>query len=122
MATANDRIHILQMIQDGKINATEGIRLLEHCGSEPCDVEMPSMGPRWLRVLVTDTSTGKPRVNVRLPINLVNAGIKLGARLSTEVDGVNMDHVRELVREGYVGSVMDVLNEDNDERVQIFLE
>ena len=122
MGNPNDRIHILQMIQEGKIDAAEGIRMLEQCGAEKNTVETPPPGPRWLHVTVTDTVTGKARVNVRLPVNLVNAGVKLGARLSTEVDGVNLDHVRELVKDGYVGSVLDVTDDDEDERVQIYLE
>lgn len=112
------------MIEEGKITASEGVRLLEKGEAEPhvgVNGNSPT-GPRWLHVLVTDTSSGKTRVNVRLPANLVNAGVKLGARLATETDGLNMEQISESIRNGYIGPVIDVIDEDDEEHVQIFLE
>jgi hypothetical protein len=124
MVTANARIQVLKMIEEGKITASEGVRLLEQGEAEPgVGVNGNSAtAPRWLHVLVTDTSSGKTRVNVRLPANLINAGVKLGARLATEMDGLNMEQISESIRNGYTGPVIDVVDDEDQEHVQIFLE
>jgi hypothetical protein len=124
MVNETDRIKILKMIEEGKISPAEGVRLLEQGEPEAKTpaAEVSPAGPRWLRVMVTDTLTGKARVNVRLPVNLVNAGVKLGARLSTEMDEINMEQISESIRNGYTGVVFDVVNTDEDEHVQIILE
>jgi hypothetical protein len=124
MTDANERLQILQMIQNGQINAEEGIRRLEEFGTDAGAVEPPASasGPRFLHVLVTDTRSNKASVNVRIPVNLINAGVKMGAHLHTEVNGANMDQVRELIRENYIGTVLDATDDEEDERVQLFLE
>jgi DUF4097 and DUF4098 domain-containing protein YvlB len=124
MASSSDRIRILKMIEEGKITAEEGVRLLEQGEGESTEQVSSSSGgmPRWLHVMVTDTHTGKVRVNVRLPVNLVNAGMKLGARLSTEVDNLDMNQIGEFIRNGYIGPVVDVTDDEDDEHVQVFLE
>jgi hypothetical protein len=124
MITGSERINILKMIEEGKISPAEGVRLLEQgeTGSKLPAAETKEGRPRWLRVLVTDTTTGKASVNVKLPINLVDAGVKLGARLSIAMEGQTMEQVNKSIRDGYFGMVLDVVNDDQDERVQIFLE
>lgn len=96
MATEEERMKILKMIQEGKISAEQGVQLLEALdegtrraarsrsapGAPPPPPPPSGRGTRWFRVLVTDTNTGKNRVNVRLPIGLVSAGIKMGARFA----------------------------------------
>lgn len=77
---------------------------------------------RWIHVLVTDLDTGKARVNIRMPVNLVNTGIKMGAHLSTEVNVLDVQQINEYVKNGVTGQVLDVLDDDEGERVQIFLE
>ena len=124
MTTADERVHILKMIGEGKISPSEGIRLLELGVSEPQSqpAEKTAKAPSWLHVQVTDISTGKVRVNVRLPVNLINAGLKMGAKLSTEIENMDMSQIAEYIRSGYTGPVLDVLVEDEEEHVQIFLE
>jgi hypothetical protein len=124
MTSSADRIRILKMIEEGKITAEEGVRLLDQGEGESTEPVSSSSGgtPRWLHVIVTDTHTGKARVNVRLPVNLVNAGMKLGARLSSEVDNLDMNQIGDYIRSGYIGPVADVLNDEDDEHVQVFLE
>jgi len=60
-------------------------------------------GPRWLRVRVTDTATGKTRVNVRLPVTLLNAGAKMGARFSPELGQEQMDEIMNAIKAGEIG-------------------
>ena len=128
MTTTEERMRILNMIQDGKITADEGARLLQALDAQktPPPPNVPGAGPaksaRWFHVQVTDTNTGKTRVNIRLPVNLLQAGMKLGARFSTEVQGLDMDQLNQFINSGEVGKVVDVVDEEDGEHVEVFIE
>ena len=61
MATAEERMRILKMIEEGKISAEEGAKLLSALSESrrgpnpPMPPRMPGAA-RWLRVRVTDGS------------------------------------------------------------------
>jgi len=78
--------------------------------------------PRWFRIRVTDLETGKSKVNVNLPMSLVNVGIKMGARFAPEVEGVDFDEVVEQIRSGAQGKIIDVEDVQDGERVEIYVE
>lgn len=128
MTTSEERLKILTMIQEGKITAQEGLELLStltdsvETGSDTEDANVFRRTPRWLRVQVTDTDTGKTRVNVRLPISLVNAGMKMGAKFAPEVDGMDMTTILAAIRDGEMGKVIDVFDEEDGEHVEIFID
>jgi hypothetical protein len=73
-------------------------------------------------VRVTDTNTGKARVNVRLPVSVLSAGMKMGARFSTEIQGLDPSDLMQLIREGTIGKIVDVFDEKDGEHVEVFLE
>jgi hypothetical protein len=130
MVTSPERLKILKMIQDGKITAEEGIELLDMLGDKGSKgkggvVETPA-APRsnaqWFRVVVTDTVTGKTRVNVRLPISLVNAGMKMGAKFSPQVEGLDQEKLAEFIQSGATGKVVDIFDDDDGEHVEVYVE
>lgn len=123
MSTSEERLKILKMVQEGKITAEEGIQLIEALDDSSAPAQAaPRGGGRWLRVRVTDTNTGKVRVNVRLPLNVVNAGLKMGAKFSPEVEGLDVDQLMTFVRSGETGQVVDVFDEKDGEHVEVFIE
>jgi hypothetical protein len=136
MATIEERVKILQMVQDGKITAEEGAQLLEALeGSErvPPQPETPAspfnnvpekLGrkPQWLRVRVTDSLTGRPRVNVRLPIGMVGIGLKMGSRFAPEMEGLDTKELMQMIEAGEIGQIVDVSDEKDGEHVEVFLE
>jgi hypothetical protein len=136
MVTAEERLKILQMIQEGKLTPEQGMALLDTLGDSsgkkaaplPPMAQDPTVplgagkGPRWVRVRVTDTNTGKTRVNIRLPVTVVTAGFKLGARFSPEVEGLDNNQLMELIRAGEVGKIVDVLDDEDGEHVEVYLE
>ena len=105
MTTAEERMRILQMIQEGKVTAEEGTRLLEALGSSRPATPTPARDPRLLRVRITDLATGKTKVNVNIPMSLVTVGIKLGARFTPHSANVDYDEILEAIRGGAVASV-----------------
>lgn len=132
MVTADERLKILRMIQDGKITPEEGIRLIEAMEvsekrprpETPPEAfaAPPGRQARYLCVCVTDTDSGKVRVNVRMPINVVNAGLKMGARFSPEIEGLNTEQLMEFVRSGETGKILDVFDDEDGEHVEVYIE
>ncbi|MCS6842862.1 MAG: hypothetical protein NZ528_00835 [Caldilineales bacterium] len=124
MAASEERLRILQMVEQGRLTAEEGLRLLEALAAgrrerrEDTTAEA-SASPRWLRVRVTDLRTGKQKVNVNIPLRLVNVGVKMGARFAPEL--AEMD-VLEVARSGVSGKLLDVENVEEGERVEIFVD
>jgi Asp-tRNA(Asn)/Glu-tRNA(Gln) amidotransferase B subunit len=129
MATPEERVKILKLIQDGKISASQGVQLLEalqdplrNRAESGSGLPKGTQVARWFRVSVTDTDTGKVRVNVRLPVNLITAGVKMGARFSPEVEGLDMEQLMTLIKAGEIGKIVDVVDEKDGEHVEVFLE
>ena len=124
MSTAEERMQILRMIEARQISAEEGARLL--AALDKADTKTTSggasEGPRWLRVRVTDLRTGRPKVNVNIPMGLVNVGIKMGARFAPNMEGIDAEQITKAIREGVQGKIVDVEDEEDAERVEIFVE
>ncbi len=128
MATTEERLKILKMIEEGKINAEEGAKLLSALsegrrgpGGMPTPPRPPG-GPRWLRVRVTDVTTGRSKASVQIPLDLVDAGLKIGAHFAPEVNGVDMNNVMQAVRSGMTGKIIDVTDDEDGEHVEIYVE
>lgn len=126
MASAEERMQILRMIEEGKISAAEGaelLRALDNSGRSAKNEPLKgSSSPRWFRVRVTDTGTGRNKVNVNIPMGLVNVGIKMGAKFAPEIEGTEYENIMEAIRSGQQGKIMDILDEEDGERVEIFVE
>ena len=124
MTTVEERMQILKMIEEGKISAEEGARLLQALGAKGDRRKTGPVGgePRWFRVRVTDLDTGKNKVNVNIPMGLVNVGIKMGARFAPNVEGLNYEEISEAIKSGAQGKIIDVVDEEDGERVEIFIE
>lgn len=125
MASSEERMKILKMIEEGKLSAEEGTKLLsalsERRGPPP---RMPGMpGPaRWLRIRVTDTRSGRSKASVQIPLALVDAGLKIGAHFAPQVEGVDMSNVMEALRSGVTGKIIDVTDDEDGEHVEIYVE
>lgn len=126
MANTEERMKILKLIEEGKISADEGSKLLAALSNSRLGVSSPPRPPsgsaRWLRIRVTDTRTNRSKASVQIPLTLVEAGMKIGAHFAPEVQGVDMSSVMEALRMGVTGKIIDVVDEDDGEHVEIFIE
>jgi hypothetical protein len=131
MTTSEERMRILQMIQDGKITAEEGAKLLEALGKSkkppvppipPRARHSPGRDTRLLRVRITDLKTGKTKVNVNIPMGLVNVGVRLGARFMPTSADVDFDEIMTAIDEGASGKVVDVEDVESGEHVEVWIE
>ncbi|HBX70975.1 MAG TPA: hypothetical protein DEH25_16760 [Chloroflexi bacterium] len=129
MTTAEERLKILKMIQDGRITAEEGAKLLKALTASGQKPRRPPASrtagaARWLRVRVTDMSTGKAKVNVNLPLKLVDAGLNIAAQFAPEdidVAGL-MDAVNDAISDNLIGKIVDVVDGEDGEHIEVFIE
>lgn len=69
------------------------------------------------------TGSGKETVRVSLPIGLVNIGMKMGARFVPEIEEeAVMEDLAEALTQGMAGKIIDIVDEEDGERVEIFIE
>lgn len=124
MSLTAERLQILKMIESGKISADEATKLLEALehGDKHAKTASAATAPRWLRVRVTDLRSGKAKVNVNIPMSLVSVGLKMGAKFAPEMEGVDMEEIKEAIQMGSQGKIIDVEDEEEQEHVEIFIE
>ncbi len=124
MATTEERMKILKMIEEGKLSPEEGAQLLSALSrkSAPGIPSAGMAGAKWLRVRVTDVNSGRAKATVQIPLTLMEAGMKIGAHFAPEIDGVHMDQLMEALRSGITGKIIDVTDDEDGEHVEIFVE
>jgi SHOCT-like domain len=136
------RRQVLQMLAEGKITADEAGQLIDALEREqpeppPEAALRPKPRPKYLRVVVVDNSGDEPsRVNVRVPLQLLRAGVRLMSlvppqaltKVNAELNksGVPIDltelkpqHIEELIDQ------LDEVTVDVDDpgsKVQVFCE
>ena len=125
VASGEERLKILQMLEEGKINADEAATLLRAMGQGK---RTTSSGPsfssegRYLRVQVTDRNSGRSKVNVTLPMGLVGVGLRMAERFAPEFEGIDMQELEDALASGAVGKIVEVTDEDENELVEIYVE
>jgi len=131
MATNEERMRVLKMVQEGKLSADQAADLLGVLDSPGTTAASAAEATqrfaargqgRWFRVRVTDTNSGKTRVNLRMPISVVNAGLKMGMKFAPEVDGVEPEQLISLINNGELGQIVDVYDEEDGEHVEVYIE
>ncbi len=126
------RTQVLEMLANGKITAEQGAQLLAALPPEGDDRPAPAPAraegsngrgtPRWVHVRVSDAATGHARVNVNVPLGIVRFGLRLGARFSPEVAQIDPEEVVQMLHQAVNGPLVDVRDEDNGERVEVFVD
>ncbi len=146
---SQERKQVLDMLAQGKITAEDAERLLDKLASLGSTSEgaadadtaarsrdtgtapspAPKGKPKYLRVVV-DSSDGD-KVNIRVPLGLVRAGMKLRAvmpehaRERLEQKGLDLNHLSELDGEELVDALRELsvdVDSDNGDKVRIFCE
>jgi hypothetical protein len=122
-----ERLRVLRMVEEGKLNAAEGINLLETLGqgqkSAKTQARASSGGPQWFRVKVTDLDTGRSKATVNIPLSLMDWGLRIGAKFAPEVADYNLNELTKILHEeGMNGKIIDVVDDEDGEHVEIFVE
>jgi hypothetical protein len=134
-----EKAKILEMVQDGKITAAEGLELLEALADTGSKPAVPQSTGRFLRIRVINRQQTK--VNVNIPLALVKAATKFAgmgmkmvpeqARLEMQKKGVNLseinfDELISLIEQGLSdGKLVDIDTDDPKDgptKVEIYVE
>ncbi len=124
MATSEERMKILQMIQEGKITAEDGAKLLAAISEAPkrrSRIVSRTRDSRFMRVRVTDTASGKTKVSVNLPLGLVDAGLNIASNFIPDMGVDAAEEISAAINEGLTGKIVDVMDEDG-EHIEIYIE
>lgn len=125
MATVEERLKVLKMVEAGQITAEEAERLLAALGDDrPGSDKTGAAGSasRWFRVRVTNQATGKAKVNFNLPIGLLDVGLKVGAHFAPEVYETDLGRVINAIKSGASGKIVDVMDVADGDHVEVFVE
>ena len=138
MTNTNEKIRILNMVQEGKLGAQEAAQLLEALDFNPeeksteaivipGDEKYSGGKARWLRISVTDIPTGKHKVNMRIPFGVVRWGMKMAGKINFDnntLDNLDMQNLLsdDMVNAGERGVLVDVEDKESGEHVLISLE
>ena len=71
---------------------------------------------------MTDRLSGQTKVNVNLPIGLVDVGLKMGARFAPEMVGMDIDAIQVALKNSIPGQIVAMDDEEDDEHVDVYLE
>lgn len=122
---SEERMQILEMVEDGKITASEAMELLKALEGKDEEIT-PKKDAKWLKVRVK-TMDGKPKVNVNIPIGLVDIGLKLATSYAphlkkSDLDKIDVDAIITAVKSGAEGKIVDVVDEENQTQVKVYVE
>jgi hypothetical protein len=101
---SEERRKILGMLAEGKISVSEGEKLLDalaipvEAPGQEGRTERTSRKLKYLRVQVEPTGSGDgkgERVNIRVPLQLLKAGVKLGSIMPKHVKDKVNDSLKE---------------------------
>ena len=132
----NNRSEILAQLASGQISADQAAEQLRGpAAPDPAPTAGPTPPPtpltpeqnaalanHWLRIRVSDLQSGRQKVAVNLPLTWLSVGLRLGARFSPEVAGLDANELLALLQSSGAGQVIDVEDSQDGEHVQIFIE
>ena len=126
MATSEERLKILQMIQDGKITAEDGAKLLAALTESTKPKRSRTVNrtgeARYMRVKVTDMFSGKTKVSVNLPLGLVDTGLNIASNFMPEMDTDAAAEISDAISGGMTGKIVDVYDEEDGEHIEIYID
>ena len=121
MASSAERMTILRMVEQGKISAEDGARLLSALGDRQAEESKPRTRgfdtSRHLQVRVTDVATNRQKVNVTVPVGLFQL---VWRWLPEEAQG-QFEQVQAAIDAGAGGRLVEVMDQDTGVRVEITL-
>ncbi|WP_245837575.1 MULTISPECIES: SHOCT-like domain-containing protein [Methanobacterium] len=123
---SEERIKILEMVEDGNIDASEAMELLSALERNSEEEIVPKKDVKWLKVRVS-TMENESKVNVNIPLALVDVGLKLAKTYDPKLkesglDKIDIEEIMEAVKNGAEGKIVDVEDEENQTRVKVYVE
>jgi len=121
MSTRDERNHILQLVETGRVTAEQAGQLLDML-----DLEQKGSGERArtrsVRVRVTKLANSQQKVNVVLPVHLLHVGLRLATHLAPQVSGSALEDLLLAMASGATGRLLDQQDMEEGKRVEILAE
>ena len=118
---SNERNRILSLIESGQVTAAEAAQLLD-----ALEFERDPLGDqgrrRVVRVRVTNLATNRQKINVVIPVGLIDIALRLSTRLVPQISGSALEHLLQATKSGMKGRLLDLQDLEESERVEIFAE
>jgi hypothetical protein len=121
---SEEKMQILKMVEDKKITVEEATELLATLDKD--EEIIPRKDVKWLKVRVY-TLDDQPKVNVNIPISLVDVGLKLAKKYDPKLkesglDKIDLDEILDAVKNGAEGKLVDVIDEEEQTKVKVYVE
>ncbi|MGE5481617.1 MAG: SHOCT-like domain-containing protein [Bacteroidota bacterium] len=119
-----ERLRILQMLQEGKITVEEADRLLQalvEADGPPGKIVQPASRSRSRFLRVRVFSTNGDKVNVNIPLRLAKFALRFipkDAQLQMAEQNVDLDTILAAIEEGAEGKIIEVTTDGGD-RVEV---
>ncbi|MBC7320166.1 hypothetical protein H5T89_05945 [bacterium] len=121
-----EELKILKMIEEGKITAEEGAKLLDAIKDETTRDTGRVLGKR-VKISVINKEAGRKEVDISVPLPLAKAFLKFGLTsgiafggFKLEESGIDVNELQKMIDEGLEGTLIQV--DDEREKVEIKVE
>jgi len=124
-AVIDERLQIIERLEEGTITAEEAAGLLERV-DEGRWVKLapssPAVERRHIRIKVSELATGNIKSDLRLPVGLVNTILYTSGKLSADLEDVDQERLRELIASSTANNQSQSTSDGDQSKIDILLE
>ena len=130
MSLSEEKMKILKLLEEKKISAEEAAELLEAL-EESEEKEEEIAQPKTfregksLKIRVSDSNTGKVRVNLTIPLRLARFArtmVPAFEKMNLERKGIDIEEIINAIDSGITGKILEVDDELNAQHIEIWIE
>jgi MFS family permease len=124
-AVVDERLRIIEQLEDGAITAEEAANLLERIDEgrwAKLAPTLPAEQKRHIRIQVSELATGNMKSDLRLPVGLVNTILYTSGRLSADLEEFDHERLRELISSSTANNQPQSLSADDQTQIDITVE
>lgn len=120
-----DELKILKMIEAGTITADDGLKLLDAIGSsEKRKQAGAKKALKLIRLVIVDENKGN-HVDIKLPLGIFKAGVKIGEKFSPELqtvmEEIDYEEILRNIDSGATGEITSITTNDG-QNIKIYFE
>lgn len=119
---SDERMRILKMVEEGKIDVEEANNLLATLDGQDKKKAQKSGKPRFIKIMVEEE--GEEKVDISIPMVLAKSFMKFvpkSARNSLDDQDINLDQIFKMIEDGVEDGTLVNIN-DGDDHVIIKVE
>jgi MFS family permease len=121
----DQRLDILEKLEEGRLSAQEAASQLENVGMGAWAQLSPqpvAVRQRQVRIRVSEMASGQMKSDLRLPIGLVNTILYSQGNLTQDINGIDQDKLRALIEQSHQNGSQAISDTDGADRIEITYE